>query len=406
MFKGWWIVGTHFVVQLFVTGFFVYSLPLLFPPVIAEFSTDATTVNLLPSIASGLGLFIAPLTGPLVDRWSAKGLMLIGAVCLVVGLLGMSVAGSIWQFVLVGALLFSAANVLLGPMTGSAVIARWFTASRGRALGVAAIGTSIGGMLVPMGLGRAIATVGWRGGLQGIACLVAVFALPLLVFRFWNHPSDAGATPEPSPAAGVSGAGGDDSLATNREILTSPAFWLFTLSLGFFLATYTATIANLGQFYADLDLPAEDAPSLMFVLASFGILGKLSFGYLADRMPLKVGLFAAIGASACSYFLFTTEPDYSVMLVGAAGMGAASGGILPVWNAMVPAIFGVQNFGRAMGWMGPVISVLVTPSFVIVGMVRDATGSYVPAFQGFLGVLVVAALLLIPLRVGGVESTA
>ncbi len=406
MFKGWWVVGTHFVVQLFVTGFFVYSLPLLFPPVIAEFATDATTVNMLPSIASGLGLFIAPIAGPLVDRWSAKGLMLIGSGCLLAGLLGMSVAQSIGQFVAMGALLFGAANTLLGPMTGSAVISRWFTASRGRALGIAAIGTSIGGMLVPMGLGRAIASVGWRGGLQGIALMVALIALPLLAFRFWNHPADAGAKPEPSGRTGLFGSGPGDGLASNRDILTRPAFWLFALSLGLFLATYTAAVTNLGQFYADLALPAEDAPSVMFVIASFGILGKLSFGYMADRMPLKVGLVAAIAATACSFCLFATEPGYVILLLGAAAMGLASGGILPVWNAMVPAIFGVQNFGRAMGWMSPVIGVLITPSFVIVGMVRDSTGSYVPAFQGFLGVLLVAALLLAPLRVGGADSTA
>lgn len=405
MFQGWWIVGTHFVVQLFVTGFFVYSLPLLFPPVIAEFSTDATTVNLLPSIASGLGLFIAPLAGPLVDRWSARGLMLIGLGCLLAGLLAMSVAGSIWQLVVTGALMFGVANILLGPMTGSAVIARWFTASRGRALGVAAIGTSIGGMLVPMGLGAAIVSVGWRGGLQAIALLVALIGFPLLIFRFWNHPSDVDAEPEPSP--GGAGAGSNvGAMATNRDILTRPAFWLFASSMGFFLATYTAAVTNIGQFYADLALPVEDAPGVMFVIATFGIVGKLSFGYLADRIPLKAGLLAAIAATACAFCLFATEPGYGVLLLGAAALGLASGGILPVWNAMVPAIFGVQNFGRAMGWMSPVIGVLVTPSYVLVGMVRDSTGSYVLAFQGFLGVLLIAALLLVPLRVGGKESAA
>jgi MFS family permease len=261
-------------------------------------------------------------------------------------------------------------------------------------------------MLVPIGLGQAIANVGWRGGLQAIALLVALVALPLLVFRFWNHPADAGADPETSPGGAGVGTGGSEGLATNRDILTRPAFWLFALAMGFFLATYTAAVTNLGQFYADLSLPAEDAPSVMFVIASFGILGKLSFGYLADRMPLKVGLIAAIGATACSFCLFATEPGYGILLVGAAAMGLASGGILPVWNAMVPAIFGVQNFGRAMGWMSPIIGVLVTPSFVLVGMVRDSTGSYVLAFQGFLGVLLVAALLLAPLRVGGAESAA
>jgi len=71
---------------------------------------------------------------------------------------------------------------------------------------------------------------------------------------------------------------------------------------------------------------------------------------------------------------------------------------------MVPAIFGVENFGRAMGWMSPVISLVVTPSFVVIGLIRDSTGSYLPAFQAFLVVLAIAVLLLLPLQVGGGED--
>jgi MFS family permease len=104
--------------------------------------------------------------------------------------------------------------------------------------------------------------------------------------------------------------------------------------------------------------------------------------------------------------LFSSEPSYPVLLLGAGAMGVASGGILPIWNAIVPVIFGVQNFGRTMGWMMPVIGVILTPSYLIVGSIRDSTGSYVLAFQVFLGVLVAAILLVLPLRVGGTESAA
>lgn len=402
MFQGWWIVGTHFVAQLFVTGFFIYSLPLLFPLVISEFATDATTVNLLPSASSLLGLIVSPIAGPLVDKWSARGLMIIGTVCLILGLLGLSLSQSIVQFVASGAILFGIAQMLMGPLTGSAVIARWFTATRGRALGIAAIGTSIGGMLISRALGLAITTIGWREGLQGIALLVAIIALPLVVFRFWNHPSDRGVEAEAWPDKTPPQAAG--ALATNKQILMRPAFWLFSVSLGLFLASYTSTLANLGVFYSDLGLPVEDAPTLMFLVTFCGILGKLGFGYLADRISLKLGLLAAIGATAFSIALFSLEPGYRSMLVGAAGLGFATGGILPVWNAMVPAIFGVQNFGRAMGWMGPVISILVTPSFLIVGAIRDSTGSYVVAFQVLLGFLGLAVLLILPLRVAESES--
>jgi len=120
---------------------------------------------------------------------------------------------------------------------------------------------------------------------------------------------------------------------------------------------------------------------------------------MADRAPLKLGLATSISLTALTLVLFSLEQNYSMMLAGAISMGLAAGGIMPVWNAMVPAVFGVENFGRAMGLMSPVISLMAAPAFPIAGYLRDTTGSYVPAFQGFLGALLLALLLLIPLRV-------
>lgn len=410
MYAGWWIVATHFTVQFFASGFFVYSLPLLFEPMIQTFDTDRATVNGLPSLATLLGMVVAPLAGPLVDRWSARGLMLIGTLAMVLGLFGMSVATGIGQLVVVGAVCFSIANTLVGPLTGSAVVSRWFVEARGRALGIAAIGTSAGGILLPMAIGVSLESVGWRQLLQLIAVGVLVFALPLVLFRFWDQPADRGleAAGAARPTTGGAGGGGRDEPepATSGEILRRPAFWLLSVCLGLFLAAYTATLANLGQFGGDLGVEPERIGQLVGTLAVAGIVGKLSFGYLADRLPLKIGLTMAIGATAVALFVFSLEPDYPLMLLGGVAMGLASGGILPVWNALVAAIFGVANFGRAMGLMSPVLSLLITPAFPILGAVRDATGSYVPAFQGLAGVLLLAVLLLIPLRVEGPERRA
>jgi MFS family permease len=403
MFQGWWVVGTHFTVQLFIVGFFTYSYPLLFGPVSASFETDVKTMNYLPTLAGLLGLGLAPLAGPLVDKWSAKGLMLIGAVCMVVGLLGMSFSQSILEFTIVGGLFLGAANVLLGPMTGSAVISRWFTSSRGMALGVAAIGTSIGGMVMPLVVADAVET-DWRTGLQRIALVAAVIVIPLLLLRFWNHPSDHGMEAEPMPGGSSGAAGDSEAPATTSEILGRPAFWLFTGSLSLMLACYTSTLTNLGQYQVDLGIEAADTKWIFTLLATAGIGGKLTFGYLADRIPLKLGLAVAIIATATAIYLFSLEPAYPVVLAGGVALGIASGGILPVWNAMVPAIFGVANYGRTMGLMSPVIGLTVTPSFALVGALRDSTGSYVLGFQICIGVLMVSLALLAPLQVKGVDS--
>jgi len=398
MFRGWWIVAAHFWIMFFATGFYTYALPLFVPIAIKEFQTDAATINLLFSVGVLLGAVVSPIAGPLVDRWSARALLLIGTGSLIGGLLALAWAPNAVIFVAAGGLFFGVAGPLCGPMVGSAVISRWFTATRGRALGIAAIGTSVGGFVIPRVLGMALEDVGWRVGLEWLAGVLAVTALPLLLFRFWDRPEEGGA--EAEPARETAGPVADDAPpSTSREILRQKSFWLFTVSLSLFLACYTATVANLGNFFADLSIEGPDAASLLANVAIGGVIGKLGFGMLADRIPLKLAFIAAIVATGGAILAFSFEPGYGLLSVGTLLLGVATGGILPVWNALVPKLFGLANFGRTMGIMAPVISLLSAPAFRVIGIVRDSTGSYVPAFQGFLVLLLVAIAAVLPLRV-------
>jgi MFS family permease len=111
-----------------------------------------------------------------------------------------------------------------------------------------------------------------------------------------------------------------------------------------------------------------------------------------------VGLWAAIGLTTTSVALMTVEPGFPVLLVAAAMMGLAAGGILPVWGALMAAIFGVANVGRSMGLQAPIISIGVMPAYWVAGRIHGMTGSFVLAFQIFAVALCLAALILFALR--------
>jgi len=61
-------------------------------------------------------------------------------------------------------------------------------------------------------------------------------------------------------------------------------------------------------------------------------------------------------------------------------------------------VFGVASFGRAMGAMGPVITLSILPAYALVGRLFDTTGSYSLGLMVFSGVILLAALLLVPLK--------
>lgn len=398
---GWRIVGTVFVAQLFMVGFFTYSYPLLVVPIEKEFGSGMEKISYALIVSSLIGITLPLVVGPLVDRWSARFLMMIGAVCLTLGLVGLSMAQNVYQFIVCVGLLMGSGNILLGPIAGQAVISRWFTSSRGRALGLAAIGTSLGGMLLPRLMAWGIEEIGWRTTLQLVAGLVLIIVWPLLLFVFRDHPSDLGLEPE---GGGSAAAAAPAPVGSSLDILRMRAFWALSSCLALFLAAYSATLANLGKFAEGLGVDGTSQADLMTVLAFSGLLGKLAFGFLADRLPLKLSLWAAIGLAAIAIGSFSLEPNYPALLVCSSIMGLATGGILPVWGAMVGTVFGVANFGRTMGLQGPTIALVAIPTFWMAGWIYDhprpgEDPSFALAFQIFVGMLCLSAASLTALRI-------
>lgn len=399
MYYGWVIVAGVFVVQLFMVGFFTYGFPLLVDPVQKEFESSVTDVMLGISLGGLTGAALSPLIGPLVDKWSARGLVVIGTLSLITALCLMSLSQGVLQFTAILAVLLSAANVLVGPITGSALISRWFNTLRGRALGIAATGTSVGGLLVPFLLESAIASMGWRGALQLLAGCVAVLVLPLVAFGLRNHPSDLGLHPDGTESTAPTAATAPTSRDwTMRDILRSPAFWLIGASLGLLFMAYVGALSNLHKYATELGVEAGNATRLIQTVAVSGFIGKLVFGWAADRISLRTGLWLAQGLAAVGIAILSLEPAYPVMVVAAAAMGLAAGGMLPVWGAMVGAAFGVASFGRVMGLMMPLITAFFVPGPILAALSMDHTESYSLALQGFVGVLFISAMLMIPLR--------
>ncbi|MEE3326612.1 MAG: MFS transporter [Myxococcota bacterium] len=400
MFYGWWVVASVFVAQFFMVGFFTYTFPLILVPVRESFGATATEVNLAMTVSTVTGILLPPLVGPLVDGWSARKLMMVGAVMFSASLGLLSLAESVAAFILIFAVVLAPANTLLGPITGSALVSRWFVASRGKALGVAATGTSVGGIVLPFLISDWLGVWGWRGSLQALGVLVAVFTLPMLTLALRDHPADKGVEAEgqlSSQAAALSDSSPLGLMGT-RDVLRSRAYWVIGTCLGLLFMAYMGLLGNMGLYVEGRGMEASFSVTLMSLIAFCGLIGKIVVGSASDRIGLRPGLWVSLALAAAGIALFSTEPGETVLMLAACLLGLASGGMLPVWSGMVAAAFGAQNFGRAMGLMTPLIAIIIMPGFMIAGWSDDTTGSFVPALRIFVGEIVVAGLLLLALK--------
>mgnify|MGYP001812910334 FL=1 len=382
---------------MFVIGFFTYAVSLMVTPVQTEFGVSLEQVMYSLTAATFLGLLIQPMGGLMIDRISVRGIMTAGTVLFAFGLYATSLATSIVQYIAAFALTMAIANALAGSMCSSAVISRWFVASRGRALGIAALGTSVGGVLVPALISYWLGAEGWRGALQNLSLCVLLVMLPAVAILVRDHPADMGLHPEGLADAPAVTAGHPQD-TDMRGILRSPAFWFLGLALGLLFSAYSAVLSNISPYALNLGSSKEQASTLIMAVAVTGFIGKILFGMAADRFSLKAALWVAQGLVATSFLVLAQEPSHGFMLLGTSLLGLAAGGMLPVWGALMAHLFGLGSYGRAMGLMGPIITLCVMPGFAVIGRMYDSIGSYTPSLYLFTGVCAASALLLLPLR--------
>ncbi len=393
---GWRVVGGTFTAQMFVVGFFTYAVSLLVPPVQAEFGVSLEQVMYSLTASTVIGLFLQPVAGVLVDKISVRWIMSVGTVLYALGLYVLAQVTGIWQYIVIFGLVMAVANACAAALTTSAVISRWFTRRRGMALGIAAVGTSVGGVVIPALVSYWLGAHGWRIALELLALCVLAVMLPMVYFNVKDRPgsheeldiADRGhaSTAAPLPELDLG------------AIVRNPNFWLIGLSLGLLFASYSATLANLTPYAVNVGQSEERASNLIMVVAICGLVGKLLFGMAADRISLRLGLGIAQCMVVVALLILALEPGFALMLLASGLLGLAAGGMLPVWGAMMAQAFGLASYGRAMGLMGPVITLFVMPSFPLMGRMVDASGSYSGALSLFAGLVAVAVVLLLPLR--------
>ncbi len=392
------MVGGALLAQFFMVGFYSYSFSFLVLPLQEEFEASRTQVMYSMTASTLVSFLISPLAGVMVDRHSPRLLMAAGALVYGGGLLALSLLGGIWSFIALFAVAMAMANNCLGPLLINPVLARRFEASRGRALGIAALGQSIGGFLVPPLFVFLLEHFGWRAALQCFGAGVLIVLLPALLFSVRDMPASGAAV------AGAPVANGSAPALGFGRILGCKEYWLIGVPVGVLFCVISTVLANFSPYVLGNGFELADAGRLLMAAPVAGVIGKIGFGFAADRFSKKLLLLVAVALMFTGVCLLALLPSYWAIMAAIFCIGLASGATVPVWGALLPQVFGLQSFGRVMGAMMPLTTLLVTAGFAVSGFMHDATGSYVAMLALFAGMLALAGLLLAMLRLPAARS--
>jgi MFS family permease len=368
-------------------------------PLIEEFATDAAQLG----IGMGLAILAMALSalalGPIFDRGPLRIVMLAGVALMFSAAFALSRGSALWQLALCLPLV-AAGFSMYGMFPAQVMLVNWFVQRRGSALGRAAVGGSIGALIVPIAMAALVDVLGWRTALVALAGGAALLAAPAIALFAVKRPEDVGQTPDGLPVESQQRpeeASHATPASRLRGWLRGPNFWAIGLGAGLALSVSVATLF-LVRHLEKLGIERTQAALLPSLVAAFGIVGKLAAGWAIDRFDARGVVVAALWVHALGWTLVATQSSYAALLAAAAPLGLGGGGFLPLPAVLQGRCFGRDAIGRVSGLHAMLGLPFLVATAPLVGMAEVATGSFRTPFLGLAAALVLASGVLACVR--------
>lgn len=380
------VAATGFFSLFSIVGIMFYGLPFFYDFWVKDFGWSRATVtsgNAFAKIAVGLLGFFA---GWLIDRFGPRRLMLFGIIMGGIALVGLGNATALWQFYL-----FYVCNALAymcaGPLPNQVLTATWFNKSRGKAMGFAYLGIGVGGMLVPQIARWLNFKFGWHQALMIIGILMVAIAFPMAWMVKEKPKTISNEATEEMPAISLS------------SILKGWPFYLLLIGSMCSIGAVSGTIQNLKLFFSlDLKYTQSQSADILSLILFSSIIGRLLMGWLADKFPKKyvMILIYFLVAGSIPLLHFASVPGIIYLFAFIFGMGL--GGDYMIIPLMAAELFGVRIMGRIMGLVLTADGLSEAFSPMLVGWLRDYTGSYANGFAALiiLAIVGIIAVIILP----------
>jgi MFS family permease len=399
IFYGWWIVLAAFLNLFCTVGMVFYGFPVFYPALIASLGftrAQATQGFLLGFLIVGIPFGL--LAGWLIDRIGARVVILLGIGFVGVPLILMGFMTNVWQYEVL-CLLEVLGYVLAGPIANQVLVAQWFQARRGRAMGYAYLGLGLGGVVAPPAANFLIHTLGWRYALQAAGAFILLILFPIGFWVTRSTPTDLGLLPDGAAQSHATAASSSVGLAA---AMRTKNFWLILFGSALVIGAINAVIQHFILFMQDMGYSRATGSRFLSGLLASSLCGRVLVGYLADRFRKKnaMALFYLIIGSSIPLLFLARQPLAAWSF--AVAFGFAMGADYMLIPLVTAECFGIGSLGKLLATiiMGYSIGQWVAPW--IAGRLFDAHHSYdltwqIMAGAGVLGAAAIYAIS-VPLR--------
>jgi MFS family permease len=337
---------------------------------------------------------LAPFAGYMIDKIGTRFLLLFGSALLAVLYYAYGHITTLTHLYLIHAG-FGLVLVCAGLNIAVVMTSQWFIKSRGTAIGIALVGSSLGGVVFPPVIVSLLPAHGWRDtfGLLGMAA-IGLFILALLIVR---TPQQMKLTPlglgEETKGPARPPSPGDLTL---QEAMRTVSFWaLIIVAMASFYAIM-ALAAHLFLHMRGMGFDPKAAGGAMSLLFGLGLISKFLFGYLSDILPPKLVFTSNVAIMLLGLVLMSLQ-NKDVLWAGIAITGFGWGGLYTLIQYQAVNNFGITHTGKILGIITMLDAAAAGMGIWLTGVMFDRYGNYHQAFWvlvTLLGIAFVASFMV------------
>ena len=401
-FKKYFIVFVCMVIQAIPFGVAQNIQPLFIPYVVNGFNFSLSGFSLIFTVGALAASIASPILGKLFGKIGIKTIFILGTMVSSIGFFMFSRCTTLPQFYFwnavcqTGCIFFSALGV---PY----VIQHWFPrAGRGKALGIAFAGGSIGNIFLQQITEHLLSHYGTSRTYAIFGIVSALVSLPIIIF-FIRLPKEG----EINLNENISNEDSKklhlqefEGLGASENIKKS-AFWIFGISYAIIGISISALSTQYATYFTNgLNL----APAIVGILGSlfalFCLFGNIGGGVLFDKM----GTLRTMTLSMILQVIAVIALLLSANIKGLAFLYSIAYGLNVFSYMSAPAFMATDLFGKKdssvmLGFIQLFFAVGFAIGSTIFGLIVDVTGKFTIAWLAMLICVVVGySLLLISIK--------
>ncbi len=375
MFFGWRVVVYAFLMALWSSGLGLYGLSVFLVALQKQNAWPASTVSFGIAAYFLIGAALIAGLGDVMRLFGQRRAVLCGICCMAAGVFGLTWVTEAWQ-------LYAAFTAMaVGWATTSnpsinMVLAPWFERRRGLAVSLAMTGATCGGIIVAPLLLPLIGALGFRLGVGLAVLAMLAMLLPFGTAVLGRNPADLGVWPDgaetpparhPAPIVSVR-AGRVEALRTRR-------YWTLSIAFALEFAAQIGLLTHLVALVAPLHGITVAAEALSVTTLS-ALIARVIGGSLVDRYDRRIVTCAVFLTQAVGVFMLTQAAWPWALYAGCILFGSGVGNVTILPHLLVHKEFRPDQFAGVVSLLSATLQVTFAFAPSILGLLRDATGSY------------------------------